>query len=130
MRFNYMQWIHFAGQNELWENISFLTYSRRIHCQVLSIFRAHKMAFYISLHECYPSTLTLFFPKYINRDILSQEWVKYLSKCNKKFDDTRPSYYGYHIHWFFLLLIFVSIYLSKTFHKTSHRNLIPIAFPL
>lgn len=90
-----------------------------------------KMAFYISLHECYPSNLTLFFfPKYINRDILSRQWVKHLSKCNEKLDDTRPWLYGYHIHWFFLCLIFVSIYLSKTFHTTSHRNLTSVALPL
>lgn len=121
----------FIRQNELWENISFLTYSRRFHCQVLSIFRAHKNGFlYIVTWVLSIKFNFIFFPKYINRDIPSRQWVKHLSKCNEKLDDTRPWLYGYHIHWFFLCLIFVSIYLSKTFHTTSHRNLTSVALPL
>lgn len=124
-----MQWIYSVRQNELWENISFLTYSRRFHCQVLSIFRAHKNGFlYIVTWVLSIKFNFIFFPKYINRDIPSRQWVKQLSKCNEKLDDTRPWLYGYHIHWFFLCLIFVSIYLSKTFHKSSKSYFCCIAF--
>lgn len=72
-----MQWIYSVRQNELWENISFLTYSRRFHCQVLSIFRAHKNGFlYIVTWVLSIKFNFIFFPKYINRDILSRQWVK------------------------------------------------------